>query len=183
VTDAVDALGDRYSLPLVRELFYGNHRFSDLVSLVGAPRTLLSGRLRKLEELGVIERRRYSQHPPRDEYLLTEAGRDLLPVLIALREWGDRYCHGLGGAGRLKFRHRCGKPLQTKTVCSSCGKEIRFEDLVVTGNLRPVKQTMAKVVRASKPKSKPLATGSDRPVSATVSGILPAAARSHSSRS
>jgi hypothetical protein len=69
-------VGDRYSLPIVRELLYGNHRFSDLVVLVGAPRKLLSGRLRKLEKLGVIERRRYSARPPRDEYLLTGTGRD-----------------------------------------------------------------------------------------------------------
>src|SRR3954466_5272524 len=74
VTDAVNAVGDRYSLPVVRELFYGNHRFSDLAALVGAPRTVLSGRLRRLERLGVVERRRYSARPPRDEYLLTEAG-------------------------------------------------------------------------------------------------------------
>ena len=137
VTDAVNAVGDRYSLPVVRELFYGNHRFSDLAGLVGAPRTLLSGRLRKLEELGVVERRRYSTRPPRDEYLLTETGRDLLPVLIAFKEWGDRHCPNRRPAAKLKFAHRCGKPLRTETICAACHEEVRFEDLVVTGKIRP----------------------------------------------
>jgi DNA-binding HxlR family transcriptional regulator len=139
VTDAVNALGDRYSLPLVRELFYGNHRFSDLAALVGAPRTLLSGRLRKLEKLGVVERRRYSTRPPRDEYLLTETGRDLLPLLIAFKEWGDRHCPNRRPAAKLKFAHRCGKPLRTKTICAACHEKVRFEDLVVTGRLHAIR--------------------------------------------
>jgi DNA-binding HxlR family transcriptional regulator len=129
-------VGDRYSLPIVRELLYGNNRFSNLVALVGAPRTLLAGRLRKLEEVGVVERRRYSAHPPRDEYFLTKQGRDLLRVLVALKEWGDRYCLNSRDDEKLKFSHRCGKTLKTKTVCAACNKEVRFEDLVVTGKLR-----------------------------------------------
>jgi DNA-binding HxlR family transcriptional regulator len=139
VTDAVNAVGDRYSLPVVRELLYGNHRFSQLAALVGAPRTLLAGRLRKLEELGVVKRRRYSTRPARDEYLLTQSGRDLLPVLIALKEWGDRHCSSRR-AGKLKFAHACGKPLRTRTICASCRSEVRFEDLVVTGKIRPARR-------------------------------------------
>ena len=137
MTDAVDAIGDRYSLPLVRELFYGNHRFSDLAALVGAPRTLLSRRLRKLEKLGVVRRRRYSSRPPRDEYLLTRTGRDLLPVLLALRDWGNRHCPNRRSAARLKFAHGCGASLRTATVCQACREQVRFEDLVVSGRLRP----------------------------------------------
>ena len=137
VTDAVNAVGDRYSLPIVRELLYGNGRFSWLVGLLGVPRTMLSGRLRKLEKLGVVERRRYSTHPPRDEYRLTPTGLDLLPVLIAFKEWGDRHCSQSKPAKRLKFSHSCGKLLRSVTICAACRKEIRFEDLVVTGKIRP----------------------------------------------
>lgn len=57
----------------------------------GAPREILTARLRKLEAEGLITRRRYSDRPPRDEYVLTEAGRAVTPVLAALREWGERY--------------------------------------------------------------------------------------------
>ncbi|MBS2021136.1 MAG: helix-turn-helix transcriptional regulator [Deltaproteobacteria bacterium] len=129
MTDAVDAVGDHYSLPLVRELFYGNHRFSDLAALVGAPRTLLTNRLRRMEELGIVERRRYSEHPPRDEYLLTRAGRELFPVLMALLDWGKRHVPNDRPAERMRFKHSCGAALRTKTVCAHCGEELRYEDL------------------------------------------------------
>lgn len=135
VTDAVAVVGERYSIPIIRELLYGNRRFAELAGLTGAPRTLLSGRLRKLEEAGVIERRRYNDHPPRDEYLLTTSGRALLPVLIAFKEWGDRYCRD--GQQTATFGHDCGAELHTQTVCSACGREVHFEDLTVTGGTHP----------------------------------------------
>jgi DNA-binding HxlR family transcriptional regulator len=135
VTDAVNVAAERYSLLIVRELHYGNRRYSDLARLTGAPRTLLSGRLRHLEQAGIVERRRYSAHPPRDEYLLTEAGRDLLPVLVALKEWGDRHCRG--GEPTAVFEHRCGATLRARTVCAACGEPVRFEDLRVVGGSHP----------------------------------------------
>jgi DNA-binding HxlR family transcriptional regulator len=72
-------------------LGYGVHTFAKIAAYTGASRDILASRLRKLEEAGVIERRQYSEHPPRFEYHLTQAGNDLLPVMIALRAWGDRY--------------------------------------------------------------------------------------------
>ncbi|MFG1810439.1 winged helix-turn-helix transcriptional regulator [Streptomyces sp. NPDC049040] len=91
VADALDVVGERWSLLVVRELGFDVHRFKDIRINTGAPRETLVLRLRKLEDAGVIERRRYSDRPPRDEYLLTDAGRALLPVLRALREWGERH--------------------------------------------------------------------------------------------
>jgi DNA-binding HxlR family transcriptional regulator len=91
IADALDVVGERWSLLVLRELAFGVHRFQDIQVNTGAPRETLALRLRKLEETGIIERRRYSDHPPRDEYLLTAAGRDLAPVLAALREWGERH--------------------------------------------------------------------------------------------
>lgn len=76
---------------MLRELGFGVHRFRDIQVDTGAPRETLALRLRKLEQAGVIERRRYCDHPPRDEYVLTGPGQDLLPVLAALRERGERY--------------------------------------------------------------------------------------------
>ncbi|MEU1030493.1 winged helix-turn-helix transcriptional regulator [Streptomyces mirabilis] len=67
MTDAVAVVGERHSLPIVRELLYVNRRFSEIADAVGLSRTLLSTRLRRLETAGVVERRRYSEHPPRDE--------------------------------------------------------------------------------------------------------------------
>lgn len=67
------------------------HRFNDIQTNTGAPRETLALRLRKLEDAGLIERRQYSEHPPRDEYLLTAAGKEIAPVLTALRQWGERH--------------------------------------------------------------------------------------------
>jgi len=91
IADALELVGERWSLLVVRELGFGVRRFTDIQVNTGAPRETLAQRLRKLEEAGVVERRRYSEKPPRDEYLLTPAGEGLLPVLAGLREWGERH--------------------------------------------------------------------------------------------
>jgi len=91
IADALGLVGDRWSLLVLREVNFGVRRFNDIRTNTGAPRETLSARLRKLEECGLIARVRYSEHPPRDEYVLTEAGEALRPVLRSLREWGERY--------------------------------------------------------------------------------------------
>ncbi|WP_066953444.1 winged helix-turn-helix transcriptional regulator [Streptomyces lushanensis] len=91
IADALKVAGERWSLLVVRELGFGVHRFKDIQTHTGAPRETLALRLRTLEEVGIIERRRYCDRPPRDEYVLTEAGRDLFPVLTELRVWGERH--------------------------------------------------------------------------------------------
>jgi DNA-binding HxlR family transcriptional regulator len=91
IADALMLVGDRWSLLVIREIAYGVHRFNDIRANTGAPREMLAARLRKLEAAGVIVRRRYKERPPRDEYVLTDAGDALTPVLRSLREWGERW--------------------------------------------------------------------------------------------
>ncbi|MEV7677802.1 helix-turn-helix domain-containing protein [Streptomyces sp. NPDC088341] len=91
IADALDVVGERWTLLVLRELGFGVHRFNDIQVNTGAPRETLVLRLRKLEDAGLIERRQYSERPPRDEYLLTAAGKDLSPVLRSLRQWGERH--------------------------------------------------------------------------------------------
>jgi DNA-binding HxlR family transcriptional regulator len=91
IADALDVIGDRWALLVLRELGLGVHRFNDIQLNTGAPRDSLATRLRQLQESGLIARRRYSDRPPRDEYVLTEAGTALGPVLAALRVWGETY--------------------------------------------------------------------------------------------
>lgn len=91
IADALEVVGDRWSLLILRELGFGVHRFNDIRANTGAPRETLSTRLRELEDAGVITRRRYSERPPRDEYFLTDAGIAIKPVLRALRQWGEVY--------------------------------------------------------------------------------------------
>ncbi len=91
IADALQLVGDRWALLALRELGFGVRRFNDIQVNTGAPRASLAARLRGLEDAGLVVRSRYCERPPRDEYLLTDAGRELLPVLGLLREWGDKH--------------------------------------------------------------------------------------------
>ncbi len=91
IADALDLVGDRWALLAIREIGLGVARYNDIQVKTGAPRATLAARLRELEEAGLVERRRYCRHPPRDEYVLTAAGQELGPVLKELREWGERH--------------------------------------------------------------------------------------------
>lgn len=140
ITDAMDLVGDRYSLLIAREIRYGNTRFTGMAASLGAPRDVLTARLRKLEQAGVVERRRYQEHPPRDEYLLTEAGDELFLVLLALKEWGDRHCNP--GAPPIVFQHTCGAEFHPVTICAACRAPVGDHELTVVGGTHPVTATL-----------------------------------------
>ena len=91
IAAALDIVGDRWTLLVLRDLNRGVTRFNDLRARTGAPRDSLQARLRDLEDAGLITRRPYSEHPPRDEYLLTDAGKAIEPVLRELQTWGETY--------------------------------------------------------------------------------------------
>jgi len=93
IARTLDIVGDRWTLLIVRDLFLGRTRFKQfLASSPGLPTKLLSDRLQKLEQQGVIERSVYSQHPLRAEYRLTEEGHSLAPVIQAIVDWGLEHC-------------------------------------------------------------------------------------------
>jgi DNA-binding HxlR family transcriptional regulator len=131
VARTLDVVGEKWALLAVREVFLGNRRFDEMVRRTGAPRDTMAARLRTLVEGGILERRRYSDHPARYEYFLTEAGKDLYPVITTLREWGDRHLADTAGPPTI-FQHSCGHPLVSELVCQACG-----EPLTLTG-ARPI---------------------------------------------
>ena len=135
VADALSIVGDRYALLVIREMHYGHTRFQDIAARTGAPRDVLTSRLRKLEQNRIITRRLYSERPPRYEYLLTDSGMDLQPILLALKEWGDRYCNP--GAEPVIFQHTCGADFHPVTVCAACQEPLRDGELTVTGGTHP----------------------------------------------
>ena len=137
MADALAVVGDRYSLLVVREIGYGYRRFQDMAGFTGAPRDVLSSRLRRLEEIGILERRQYSEHPPRHEYHLTDTGRELRPIVLALKEWGDRRCEP--GNEPVVFEHTCGEEFHPLTVCAACREPVGEGELTVTGGTHPVK--------------------------------------------
>jgi DNA-binding HxlR family transcriptional regulator len=93
---ALDLIGDRWTLLIVRDLFRGKHRFSEfLASGEGIKTNILAERLKRLERVGLVERVSYQAHPPRYEYHLTPAGRELSPVLRAILTWGRAHIPGL----------------------------------------------------------------------------------------
>jgi DNA-binding HxlR family transcriptional regulator len=136
VADALAVVGDKYSLLVVREIGYGYRRFTELAGYTGAPRDVLAARLRRLEELGLLERRPYSEHPPRHEYHLTDAGLELRPIVLALKEWGDRQCKP--GEEPVVFQHVCGEEFHPLTVCAACRQAVGRGELIVTGGTHPI---------------------------------------------
>ena len=106
VAGALEIIGDRWTLLLLRDLGQGVSRFDDFQASTGISNTTLSDRLKKLETYGIVERVPYQTRPPRHEYKLTDKGRDLWKVTTALREWGDKW--DLSGVGQppIELVHR-----------------------------------------------------------------------------
>jgi DNA-binding HxlR family transcriptional regulator len=124
-------LGERWTMLILRDLFLGRRRFDEFQASLGVATNVLSTRLTTLNEEGIVERRRYSEHPERFEYVLTEKGRDLQPILLALLAWGDRYTaedgapmevvHGDHAFHMVPTCSVCGEPVDTHNVHSRPG--------------------------------------------------------------
>lgn len=91
IARSLDQVGEGWSLLILRDALLGARRFQDFEQRLAIPPNTLTRRLKVLCERGLLERRRYAEHPPRDEYALTDKGRDLLPVLLSLAAWGNRW--------------------------------------------------------------------------------------------
>ena len=128
IADALEILGDRWSLLIVRECGYGNRRFNEIQRHTGAPRNILASRLKRMQDAGILHREIYSKHPQRYEYSLTDSGEELFPVLLAFREWGEQRLHA-GQPPVNPVWHKCGAELEVETVCGRCREVVRAEDL------------------------------------------------------
>jgi DNA-binding HxlR family transcriptional regulator len=123
VARTLDVVGEKWALLAIREAFLGCRRFEEMVRNTGAPRDTLAARLRTLVDHGILERRPYSDHPPRYEYVLTAAGRDLYPVILSLMQWGDRHLP-LDSGPPMVLDHACGHRLEPRWDCAQCGERI-----------------------------------------------------------
>lgn len=136
IQGSLDLVGDRWSLAVMRELAFGNHRFSQIQAATGAPRDILSARLRKLEEVGVVAREIDPDRPKRLLYRATEAGRELTPLLLQLKEWGDRHVNP--GHEPLVTQHVCGATFHPRLHCAGCGEPLLPNELTVVAGDEPL---------------------------------------------
>jgi DNA-binding HxlR family transcriptional regulator len=128
VARALELVGERWTLLILREAFLGVRRFDQFQGRLGIARNVLRDRLNRLVDEGVLERRPYQERPLRHEYRLTEKGRDLWPVVIALAHYGDRY-YAPDGPPR-RFLHRgCGGEIDDRRRCTRCGADVELREV------------------------------------------------------
>ena len=140
VAAALSVVGDPWTLLILRDAFFGVKRFDEWQARLGVARNVLAARLKSLVDAGVLETRLYSEHPPRKDYVLTQKGRDLAPVIVALKTWGDRYVYGESGRP-MDLIHDCGAPLKARLVCEACGETVQ-------GRLKPMRRNSISVGEA-----------------------------------
>lgn len=122
VAKALDHIGDGWSLLILRDAFYGLCRFDDFVHSLGIASNTLTRRLNELVANGLLERRPYQDNPPRHEYHLTEAGRDLRQVILALMAWGNRHANTSGKT--YLADGATGEPVDLALMDANTGKRI-----------------------------------------------------------
>ena len=129
VARSLELVGDRWTLLVIREVFYGRRKFSEMQRTLGVARNVLTDRLQRLVDEGILERRPYSEKPERYEYFLTEKGLDLWPTLVSLMFWGDKhYPHPDGPPAKIVHKGECGGPVNERRVCERCGKELEVRE-------------------------------------------------------
>src|SRR3954451_818945 len=121
IARALEVLGERWTLLIVRDAILGVHRFDDFQRSLGLARNVLTDRLGRLVDAGILERVPYQEHPVRHEYRLTPMGRELGLPVIGLMHWGDRHLAGPDGAPRLTQHRTCGGAVRPALTCETCG--------------------------------------------------------------
>ncbi len=131
VANTLDLIGEGWTILILREAFFGSRRFEDFQKHLGIARNILTTRLHKLCDNGILERTPIKEGAKRHEYKLTSMGRDLYPILIALTQWGDRWLQDSKGAP-VKFIERAtGEEIADVAILSKDGREIKARDLAL----------------------------------------------------
>ncbi len=131
VARTLEIIGERWTLLIVRDALLGLRRFEDFQESLGIARNVLADRLHRLVEHGILERVRYQERPERFDYRLTERGRELHTVVLALMHWGDRHLAGPEGLPRLTEHAGCGGSVVEQHACSACGRVLEAGDVAL----------------------------------------------------
>ena len=135
IARSLELIGERWTLLVIRDVFMGNRRFDELQTSLGVARNVLSSRLQRLVDEGILERRVYQERPERFEYFLTQKGLDLWPVLVALIGWGDRHLT----PGPVRIVHKdCGGRVNDRRICERCGAELDVRDARAVRSTEPI---------------------------------------------
>jgi DNA-binding HxlR family transcriptional regulator len=127
IARALEVVGERWTLLIIRELLYKPRRFTDLTRRLGIAKNILTNRLSKMTELGIVETVTYDDERDWNRYRLTDKGKDLFPVINALMAWGDKY-EAPAGPPAL-FEHVCGHSAGHEMVCRSCGEPVTANNI------------------------------------------------------
>jgi DNA-binding HxlR family transcriptional regulator len=128
IARTLELVGERWTMLVLREAFLGRRRFEEYAERLGMARNVLSARLAHLVDERVLEKVRYQDRPERFEYRLTAKGRDLWPVLSALRDYGDRH-YAPDGPPVLVTHRGCGGELDDRRICRRCGAALELADV------------------------------------------------------
>ena len=129
IAQALEVVGEWWSLLILRDAFQGVRRFEDFQRRLGIARNVLTERLQRLVDEGVLERRLYQTQPDRFEYRLTEKGLDLYPVVIGLMRWGDKWAMGKEGPPVILTHRGCGHDATPVLACPRCGEHVGARDM------------------------------------------------------
>jgi DNA-binding HxlR family transcriptional regulator len=132
---AMAVVGDRWSILILREAYYGTRRFDEFEYFIGVAPNILSNRLKRFVDAGIMERVPLPEHSTRYQYVLTDKGRDFFPAYLALKRWGDDWLAEPEGP-QVVFRERAaGRAIQHPKLLAASGKPLRLEDVeVVAGS-------------------------------------------------
>jgi len=131
IARTLEVLGERWTLLVVRDALLGLRKFDEFQRSLGVARNVLSDRLNRLVDAGVLERVPYQQRPPRFEYQLTATGRELAVPVVGLMHWGDRHLAGRAGPPRLTRHRECGGAVHIGLACANCGQPVPPGDMEV----------------------------------------------------
>ena len=131
VARSVDLIGDRWSLLIVRNAFDGMRRFGDFQRDLGVARNILADRLRKLVDAGILAMQGASDGTSDQEYVLTDKGESLFPIVVALRQWGEQHLFESGERHSLLIDRRTGKPVPLMAPAAQDGTALKAQDTEV----------------------------------------------------
>jgi DNA-binding HxlR family transcriptional regulator len=130
IAAALEVVGERWTMLVIRDALLGVRRFEDFQARLGISRAVLAGRLDQLVEHGVLERRLYQHRPGRSEYVLTERGLALWPVVAGLAQWGREFTADV--PPRVFRHHACASSIETEVRCPDCGETLAPADVVTS---------------------------------------------------